>query len=340
MKIALVAFGLVVCASSSLVFADNSKQDAKRLYDQAVADAALDQSKSVSEFCEAARLQPGNSTYKSSCQEQSIALLNSDRVELQKAHEFMNAGDLKNAAKHAHNVSSFSPVLVQQVKTLLAQIDEKSKAPQTMPTIVPPPPPPQVSHTEPNPQPASNSNTSPEPSAQQTAHSEKPKAPNGAPDDSARMRGLLDTAKQALDSGNLQVAKDSYGTVLQAHSENKEAKAGLSHVLEQEIRLQPQKLNETLVAAIRYFYDSNFPQAQARLETYLDVSEAPNKGAAQFYLGATLLEQSILDSPTGKGQAVPAKALEHFREAKKSNYQPVSRLVSPIVMNAWSQAGM
>jgi len=56
---------------------------------------------------------------------------------------------------------------------------------------------------------------------------------------------------------------------------------------------------------------------------------------ADFYLGATSIERSILQTPRAKWQGPSADALQAFKEAKKANYNPVRSLVSPLLLKIW-----
>jgi hypothetical protein len=80
-------------------------------------------------------------------------------------------------------------------------------------------------------------------------------------------------------------------------------------------------------------------------EFYLRMPQTPNAGAAYFYLGAALLEQSILMTPqsqltTGQAkqlseQSLPNDVAENFRKARAANYKPLTQYVSPVLLKAW-----
>ena len=66
---------------------------------------------------------------------------------------------------------------------------------------------------------------------------------------------------------------------------------------------------------------------------------AQNPGVADFYLGATLIEQSMLATPREQWQGPSQDALSAFKEARKANYNPVRAYVSPALLKIWDSTG-
>jgi hypothetical protein len=66
---------------------------------------------------------------------------------------------------------------------------------------------------------------------------------------------------------------------------------------------------------------------------------AQNPGVADFYLGATLIERSMLHTPQAQWQGPSPDALSAFKEARKANYNPVREYVSPALLKIWDSTG-
>ena len=62
------------------------------------------------------------------------------------------------------------------------------------------------------------------------------------------------------------------------------------------------------------------------------------RGCGHFYLGATLVERSILQTPQAKWQGPSKDALLAFQQARKANYSPVRAYVSPTLLKIWDSA--
>ena len=200
---------------------------------------------------------------------------------------------------------------------LQAVIDAKKPQAVTQP---PPPPTPQVVTTTPKPS---------------TPATPKPQ------DDSAKVAELLTEAQRAESDGKLPVALVRYQNMLTIQPANADASAGVTRV-QQKISSDPQQLKLTLVGAIRDFYDSKLSDAKAALGFYLNAPQTRSAGAAYFYLGATLLEQSLLRTPQAKTPAaatVPAEVSTNFQKARAAGYKPLPQYVSPVLMKAWNSAG-
>jgi hypothetical protein len=75
----------------------------------------------------------------------------------------------------------------------------------------------------------------------------------------------------------------------------------------------------------------------------MDYLESPqtalNPGAADFYLGATLIERSLLRTPQTQWKGPSQDAISAFKQARKANYNPVRTYVSPILLKVWDSTG-
>lgn len=66
---------------------------------------------------------------------------------------------------------------------------------------------------------------------------------------------------------------------------------------------------------------------------------ARNPGAADFYLGATLIERSMLQTPRTLWKGPSADALSAFQQARNANYNPVREYISPALLKIWDSTG-
>jgi len=99
---------------------------------------------------------------------------------------------------------------------------------------------------------------------------------------------------------------------------------------------RPSGRQERAESAIHYFYASQFDDARRALLSYLESPQtARDPGAADFYLGATLIERSILQTPRTQWKGPSPEALSAFQEARKANYQPLRDYVSPAILKIW-----
>jgi hypothetical protein len=122
---------------------------------------------------------------------------------------------------------------------------------------------------------------------------------------------------------------------LKIQPSNKDAQSNLDR-LQLAIKNDPAAAKNELTSAIRYFYRSQFNDAEREFRDYLNSAQtAQNAGAANFYLGAALLEESILTTPTSSWQGPSADVLSAFKEARKANYNPVRTYVSPSLLKLW-----
>ena len=107
--------------------------------------------------------------------------------------------------------------------------------------------------------------------------------------------------------------------------------------IQQLIKSDPAAAHNELTTAIRYFYQSQFDEAQKALRDYLQSSRsaARNPGVAYFYLGASLVEESMLATPRDSWKGAPTEAQSAFKEARKASYKPVRAYVSPVLLKIW-----
>jgi hypothetical protein len=163
-----------------------------------------------------------------------------------------------------------------------------------------------------------------------------PKTATDANAEIARKVGrLIGDAREAEKQGKLPDALNDYGMVLKLQPGNQDAQSNTARI-EQAIKSDPAAARSELTTAIRYFYHSRFDDAQTALRAYLKSSETvQNPGVAYFYLGAALLEQSILETPRSKWQGPSPDAQSAFKEARKANYSPARAYVSPALLKVW-----
>lgn len=150
---------------------------------------------------------------------------------------------------------------------------------------------------------------------------------------------LSDDARNAEKKGDLLEALKDYGLVLKLDPANTDAQNNIARI-GQAIRSDPEAVKNELKSAIRNFYNSQFDDAQTALKDYLKSPQtAESPGAAYFYLGATLLEQAMLETPRAKWQGASADAQAAFKQARKANYSPVRQYVSPSLLKVWDATG-
>ena len=164
-------------------------------------------------------------------------------------------------------------------------------------------------------------------------------APKPAADSAAeaakKVAKLMSDAREAEKQGKLPDALNDYAMVLKLQPANQDAQSNTDRI-EKAIKSDPAAAKNELASAIRYFYLSQFDDSQRALKDYLKSPEtAKSPGAAYFYLGAALLEQSILETPQSQWQGPNAEAQSAFKEARKANYSPVRSYVSPALLKVW-----
>ena len=179
--------------------------------------------------------------------------------------------------------------------------------------------------------------------AMQAKNTPPPPAPKPAANSNAdiakRVSKLLGDAQNSEKQGNQQDALNDYAMVLKLQPGNHDAQDNTNRI-EQLIKNDPAAARNELTSAIRYFYRSRFDDAQRALRDYLKSPKtAQSPGVAYFYLGAALLEQSMLETPHSSWQGPSADAQAAFNEARKANYNPVRAYVSPPLLKIWDSTG-
>jgi hypothetical protein len=158
---------------------------------------------------------------------------------------------------------------------------------------------------------------------------------NPGADLAKKVNKLLSDAREAEKQGKQQDALTAYAEVLKLQPGNAEAQSSTERI-QQAVKSDPAAAKSELKAAIRYFYNSQFDDARRALRSYLESPQtASDPGAADFYLGATLVERSILQTPQAKWQGPSKDALLAFQQARKANYSPVREYVSPTLLKIW-----
>ena len=166
----------------------------------------------------------------------------------------------------------------------------------------------------------------------------KPAAESSA-DVAKKVSGALDDAKNHEKLGQLQDALNAYALVLKLQPGNQDAQSNTARI-EQLIKNDPIAARNALISAIRYFYHSQFDDAQRALMSYLEAPQtAKNPGVADFYLGATLIERAMLQTPRAQWKGPSADALSAFHEARRANYRPVRAYLSPALLKIWDSTG-
>jgi hypothetical protein len=164
-------------------------------------------------------------------------------------------------------------------------------------------------------------------------------AVNSSEEIAKKVSKLLDDARNAEKQGNQQEALRDYAMVLKLQPGNQDAQSNTDRI-EQAIRNDPAAAKNELISAIRYFYQSQFDDARSALMNYLESPQtALNPGVANFYLGATLIEQSMLATPREQWHGPSQDALSAFKEARKASYNPVRSYVSPALLKVWDSTG-
>jgi hypothetical protein len=162
---------------------------------------------------------------------------------------------------------------------------------------------------------------------------------NSAAENARKITKLSDDARDAEKQGDLLDALKDYGLVLKLDPANSDAQNNIARI-GQAIRSDPDAVRNELKSAIRSFYNSQFDDAQTALRDYLKSAQtAESPGVAYFYLGASLLEQAMLETPRAKWQGASSDAQSAFREARKANYSPVRQYVSPELLKVWDSTG-
>ena len=164
-------------------------------------------------------------------------------------------------------------------------------------------------------------------------------AVNSNADIAKKVNKLLDDARNAEKQSNQQDALSDYAMVLKLQPGNQDAQSSTERI-EQAIRNDPAAAKNELTSAIRYFYHSQFDDARRAFMNYLESPQtARNPGVADFYLGATLIERSMMQTPRTLWKGPSPDALSAFQEARKANYNPVREYISPALLKIWDTTG-
>jgi hypothetical protein len=176
---------------------------------------------------------------------------------------------------------------------------------------------------------------------QNQAGGSKNGSPNGtpgttlSPENQKKLNGLLFEARNAEKQGNSALALSDFQQVLKIQPDNKEAVSSSAR-LQQANKTDPAAAANELKAAIRSFYQAQFDEARTALMDYLESPQtAQNPGAADFYLGAALIERSILRTPKAQWKGPSEDAITAFKAARKANYSPVRTYISPALLKIW-----
>jgi predicted negative regulator of RcsB-dependent stress response len=172
----------------------------------------------------------------------------------------------------------------------------------------------------------------------QTVKPEPPSPPKV--DYAAKVKNGLAEARRNEQNGNLKAALRGFQAVLVLDGLQPEALAGKQRVTA-ELQGDPKALADGLEDGIRSYYASQFEQAAASISLYLNGGGLHHKGAAHFYLGASLLSQAILADPHDheNQSSLRQNADEQFQMARQENYMPVEKLVSPRILAEWAKGG-
>jgi hypothetical protein len=108
------------------------------------------------------------------------------------------------------------------------------------------------------------------------------------------------------------------------------------------VESEPKKLEKMLTQGLMDFYASHFTEASDAIGLYLQNGGKEHAGAAQFYLGATLVSLQITSNPKDKKntEALWQQAREHFAAARQLHYKPVQSAVSPKILEQWVKTGI
>lgn len=159
-------------------------------------------------------------------------------------------------------------------------------------------------------------------------------------DYAAKVKSDLADARHHEAKGDYKAAIRAFDSVLAIDGRQAEALAGKQRVMAK-LRNDPQALESSLEDGIRSYYSSDFDQATKSINLYLSSGGLHNKGAAHFYLAASLLSQSIFADPHDEEHArtLQQNADEEFAMARQEKYKPVEKLVSPKILTEWTKSG-
>jgi hypothetical protein len=169
------------------------------------------------------------------------------------------------------------------------------------------------------------------------------KSPTGPQDNAGRIKAELAEAQGDAAKGNWQAALVAYSRVLEIDPKQPDALAGkvqAQNAMKAELSKDPKALEDTLISGVRAYYESHFTDARDAISLYLTAGGTRSKGAAYFYLGATMLSQAILTNPQNKDDSdrLRKSAMQQFHQAKQQNFKPVQKYVSPKILAVWGQS--
>ncbi|HYK35037.1 hypothetical protein [Alloacidobacterium sp.] len=170
-------------------------------------------------------------------------------------------------------------------------------------------------------------------------------AGNKPPDNSVRINAALADARDHLAKSDWQGALTACNQVLTLDPRQPEAltcREKAQDGLKAALASDPKALEDTLVRGVRDYYESHLTDARDALSLYLTAGGNRSKGAAYFYLGATMLSQAILSSPKSKEErdSLQQNAIQQFQQAKQQGFKPMEKNVSPKILAVWNQPGM
>ena len=156
----------------------------------------------------------------------------------------------------------------------------------------------------------------------------------------AKIQSLLETGSKDEARGDMQGAAKAYTAVLALDPDQKNAIAGRKRAAARPAD-DPKALEALLQQGVRQFYAAQYTQASKMISSYLSKGGKLHKGAAQFYMGATLTAMRIVadHQETQHGDELRQQAQEHFEAARKLKFEPVKNAVSPKVLDEWTQTG-
>lgn len=164
---------------------------------------------------------------------------------------------------------------------------------------------------------------------------------NGEQEKASKINAGLADAREQLTNQNWQVALTDCNQVLVLDPHQAEALA-CKQKAEIEITKDPKALEDTLVRGISEYYAAHWTKAYDAISLYLTAGGTRSKGAAYFYLGATILSQAILSDPksTEEHNRLQQNAIQQFQQAKQQGFKPLEKFVSPKILAVWNQPGM
>jgi len=170
-------------------------------------------------------------------------------------------------------------------------------------------------------------------------------AGNKAPDNTVKINAGLAEGRDLLAKENWQGALTACNQVLALDPRQMEAltcREKAQDELKVALAGDPKALEDTLIRGIRDYYASHLTDARDAISLYLTAGGTRSKGAAYFYLGATMLSQAILSSPKSKQEhdRLQQNAVQQFQQAKQERFKPIEKYVSPKVLAVWNQPGM